>query len=42
MLYKLAAGRRAFRRDSATETMTAIIREDPARPDANHHAWASR
>lgn len=28
VLYELAAGRRAFGRDSATETMAAIIRED--------------
>lgn len=28
ILYELATGRRAFRRDSAAETMTAIIRED--------------
>jgi Tol biopolymer transport system component len=29
VLYELAAGRPAFRRQSAAETMTAIIREDP-------------
>ncbi len=29
VLYELAAGKRAFQRDSAAETMTAIIREDP-------------
>ena len=28
VLYELAAGKRAFQRDSAAETMTAIIRED--------------
>lgn len=28
VLYELATGQRAFRRDSAAETMTAIIRED--------------
>jgi len=28
VLYELAAGRRAFPRASATETMTAIIREE--------------
>ncbi|HLG95738.1 MAG TPA: protein kinase [Bryobacteraceae bacterium] len=28
VLYELASGHRAFRRDSAAETMTAIIRED--------------
>jgi len=30
VLYELATGQRAFRRDSAAETMTAIIREDAA------------
>ncbi len=29
ILYELATGKRAFQRDSAAETMTAIIREDP-------------
>jgi Tol biopolymer transport system component len=29
VLYELAAGARAFQRDTAAETMTAIIREDP-------------
>ena len=29
VLYELAGGRRAFQRDTAAETMTAIIREDP-------------
>lgn len=29
ILYELAAGRRAFRRDGAAETMAAIIREEP-------------
>src|SRR5690606_12947026 len=29
VLYELAAGQRAFRRGSAAETMTAIIREEP-------------
>jgi len=29
ILYELAAGRKAFKRASAAETMTAIIREDP-------------
>lgn len=29
VLYELAAGRKAFKRESAAETMTAIIREDP-------------
>jgi eukaryotic-like serine/threonine-protein kinase len=29
ILYELAAGKRAFVRDSSAETMTAIIREDP-------------
>jgi Tol biopolymer transport system component len=29
ILYEMAAGEKAFRRDSAAETMSAIIREDP-------------
>jgi serine/threonine protein kinase len=29
ILYELATGRQAFKRASAAETMTAIIREDP-------------
>jgi hypothetical protein len=29
VLYELASGRRAFQRDTAAETMTAIIREEP-------------
>jgi len=29
VLYELAAGKRAFRRDSAAETLAAIIRDDP-------------
>ena len=29
VLYELATGRRAFQRDTAAETMTAILREDP-------------
>ena len=30
VLYELAAGARAFQRDTAAETLTAIIREDPS------------
>jgi serine/threonine protein kinase len=30
ILYEMAAGQRAFQRESAAETMTAIIREDPS------------
>ncbi|MDP9361723.1 MAG: protein kinase [Acidobacteriota bacterium] len=30
VLYEMLAGRRAFRRDSAVETMNAILKEDPA------------
>jgi TolB-like protein/Tfp pilus assembly protein PilF len=30
VLYELLSGRRAFRRDTAAETMTAILREEPA------------
>jgi len=30
MLYEMLAGQRAFRRDTGAETMTAILKEDPA------------
>jgi hypothetical protein len=30
ILYEMFSGRRAFRRDTAAETMTAILKEDPA------------
>jgi eukaryotic-like serine/threonine-protein kinase len=30
VMYEMLAGRRAFRRDTPAETMTAILREDPA------------
>ncbi|HLG57991.1 MAG TPA: protein kinase [Vicinamibacterales bacterium] len=30
LLYEMLAGRRAFRRDTPAETMTAILKEDPA------------
>jgi serine/threonine protein kinase len=29
VLYEMVSGRRAFRRDTAAETMTAILKEDP-------------
>jgi serine/threonine protein kinase len=29
VLYEILSGQRAFRRDTAAETMTAILREDP-------------
>src|SRR5262249_1410769 len=29
VLYEMLSGRRAFRRDTAAETMTAILKEDP-------------
>ena len=29
VLYEMLAGRRAFQRDTAAETMTAILKEDP-------------
>ena len=32
VLYELLTGRRAYRRDSAPETMTAILKEDPPAP----------
>ena len=35
VLYEMATGRRAFARDTAAETMTAILREEPE--DAGQH-----
>ena len=32
VLYEMATGRRAFQRDTAAETMTAVLREDPPEP----------
>jgi TolB-like protein/Flp pilus assembly protein TadD len=34
VLYEMATGRRAFARDTAAETMTAILREEPEEPAA--------
>jgi serine/threonine-protein kinase len=34
VLYEMASGRRAFARETAAETMTAILREEPAEPVA--------
>jgi len=37
VLYEMLAGQRAFRRDTAAETMTAILKEDPPEfSDASH------
>ena len=33
VLYELLTGRRAYQRDTAAETMTAILKEDPPDPD---------
>ncbi len=33
VLYEMLAGRRPFQRDTAAETMTAILKEDPPEPD---------
>jgi tRNA A-37 threonylcarbamoyl transferase component Bud32 len=35
VLYEMLTGRRAFQRDTAAETMTAILREDPPELDAS-------
>ena len=40
VLYEMVAGERAFRRDTAAETMTAILREDPPDLPAPHVAQA--
>jgi len=40
VLYEMAAGRRAFARDTAAETMTAILREDP--PELSADAGGAR
>jgi eukaryotic-like serine/threonine-protein kinase len=37
LLYEILTGKRAFKRDTATETMTAILREDP--PELNETGW---
>src|SRR5258706_12976317 len=34
VLYEMLTGRRAFQRETAAETMTAILREDPPEPSA--------
>ena len=33
VLYEMLAGRRPFQRDTAAETMTAILKEDPPEPE---------
>ena len=35
ILYEMTTGVRAFQRDTAAETMTAILREDPPEPDSS-------
>jgi Tol biopolymer transport system component len=37
ILYEMATGQRAFRRDTVAETMTAILREDPPEPSDRTH-----
>jgi eukaryotic-like serine/threonine-protein kinase len=37
MLYEMLAGKRAFKRDTAAETMTAILREEP--PELTDTGW---
>ncbi len=35
VLYEMLTGRRAFQRETAAETMTAILKEEPAEPDGS-------
>jgi Tol biopolymer transport system component len=37
VLYEMLTGKRAFKRDTSAETMTAILREEP--PEVNDTAW---
>ncbi len=37
VLYEMLTGKRAFKRDTSAETMTAILREEP--PDVNSTGW---
>jgi len=38
VLYEVVCGKRAFRRDTAAETMTAVLKEDPPElTDTSHH-----
>src|SRR5262249_22546884 len=37
VLYEMLTGKRAFKRDTSTETMTAILRDDP--PALNDTGW---
>jgi eukaryotic-like serine/threonine-protein kinase len=37
VLYEMLTGKRAFRRDTSAETMTAILREEP--PELNESGW---
>jgi eukaryotic-like serine/threonine-protein kinase len=40
VLYEMLSGRRAFRRDTPAETMTAVLKEDPPElTDAAHPVW---
>jgi eukaryotic-like serine/threonine-protein kinase len=36
VLYEMLTGRRAFQRETAAETMTAILKEEPSEPDASN------
>jgi Tol biopolymer transport system component len=38
VLYEMLSGRRAFRRDTAAETMTAVLREDPPELSSATHS----
>src|SRR5271168_836845 len=37
VLYEMLTGKRAFKRDTAAETMTAVLREEP--PELNEMGW---
>ena len=42
VLYEMISGRRAFRRDTAAETLTAILRDDPPDIGSDHRRRAAR
>ena len=42
VLYEMLAGRRAFERDTAADTMTAILKEDPPEFDATRGRYSAR
>ncbi len=42
VLYEMVSGHRAFKRDTAAETMTAILKEDPPRTQRTQSPRLSR